>query len=192
MTNTDAKPATKSKTGAIAGKTLAATKAQSKPRAPRKPKVEGEVATVTSIAPAVPSGHDVIDGLPASTIVATVAPTIESLAPSIRAAAAKDESQALKIWKEAGSIAANRPPTPVIDWMTNGADAPKAPRGKKATGERKARTSTKTFKSADHPDGHTCDTCSTVKPVTAFPTVDGPAVRATRCRACRDAAKVTG
>lgn len=47
----------------------------------------------------------------------------------------------------------------------------------------------KTFLVVGHPEGYTCRTCGTAKPVSAYPTTTGPEVRGTRCRACRDAAK---
>jgi hypothetical protein len=46
-----------------------------------------------------------------------------------------------------------------------------------------------TFTPADQMDTHVCRTCTQELPVRRFPTVDGPNVRSTRCRSCRDAAK---
>lgn len=46
-----------------------------------------------------------------------------------------------------------------------------------------------TFASADHPDTYTCRCCAQVLPTRSFPTTASPAVRSTRCRRCRDAAR---
>lgn len=49
-----------------------------------------------------------------------------------------------------------------------------------------ASTGTKEARTFEGGDVHTCRTCATERPVTAFPTVGGGR-RGTECRACRDA-----
>lgn len=112
--------------------------------------------------------------------------------PTAMLALAKSEAKSLKAWKSAGAVG-DPPVTPNLDEMNRvyaATGSTKSLMGKASkTREPKAPRETRSFKTADHPDGHTCVTCGTSKPVASFPTISGPDVRGVECRTCRDTAR---
>lgn len=138
-----------------------------------------------------PAATDIEPGTPLPAGIVTDAEGMVEMAEATRIAAMSHDERIAAARVELAQVRATglraaKVPTPVIDWMTDPANAvATAPAKARTTGTRAPRGTIATFEPGDDTT-HECSCCHTVKPVKAFPTVNGPAVRAERCRSCRD------
>lgn len=120
--------------------------------------------------------------------MSTTAKTTASKSTSSKVGAVSTKPAAKRAPRKAAAPKAPAAPKAEAD-VTDGL-APAKPAAKAPAKAKAPKKPVASFTTDEHPDTFTCaGACGETKSVKSFPTVDGPAKRATTCRSCRDAAR---